>query len=276
MTGQNTDDEFTLVHFDLTWENAWKINSGPSNYAGAWGFLKFKEKSGNWDHGTVNYVDGTAAGYGNTETIGYTIITKSDGIGVFVYRNADGNGNTNFTEIQLRWNYRFDAVAEESIIDIQVFAIEMIYIPQGIFSLGSGAGGLEVNSFYTNTGSFGFKTPYDISSESALTISSATGELCYDAASGSGGDQLEPIPAAFPKGYDAYWIMKYEISEDQWICFFSSLTETLKNAHDVTDFNHKNSDLVVDRNTITFESGNATTLAPSGAINFLSYEDNAA
>tara|TARA_R110000737_G_scaffold271306_2_gene278375 strand:- start:139 stop:354 length:216 start_codon:yes stop_codon:yes gene_type:complete len=43
LTGQNTVDNHTLVQFDLTWENSWRINSGPSNYDGAWVFIKKKE-----------------------------------------------------------------------------------------------------------------------------------------------------------------------------------------------------------------------------------------
>ncbi|MEM9547557.1 MAG: SUMF1/EgtB/PvdO family nonheme iron enzyme [Bacteroidota bacterium] len=277
LTGQNTDDEFTLVQFDLSWENSWRISSGPSNYDGAWVFIKFKENSGNWEHATVNYVNGTAANDGHTEAAGSTITTSADGIGVFVYRNADGNGDVNFTGIQLRWNYGVDFVNDNSIVDVQVFAIEMVYIPQGSFELGSTTSGSESDYFYQDTGVFGFRDTYDIDSEASITISSAVGELYYQVASSeNSGDQLGPIPAAFPKGYDAFWIMKYEVSEDQWLCFFNSLTNTQKGNHDLTDSDHKNSDAVVSRNTIAYTSGNATTDAPARACNFTSYEDMAA
>lgn len=272
LTGQNTTDNHTLVQFDLSWENSWRLSSGPANYDGAWVFIKFKENSGNWEHGTINYVDGTAAGDGHTEATGSTIQTTSDGIGVFVHRDADGNGDVNFSSIQLRWNYGVDFVADESIVDVQVFAIEMVFIPQGNYPLGSTSSGSEINHFYTNTGVFGFRTTYNITSENPITISSATNELYYDAE----GDQLGPIPADFPKGFAAFWSMKYEISEDQWICFFNSLTETQKIAHDITDATHKNSDTEVSRNTIAYTSGNATSSAPSRACSYLSYEDNAA
>ncbi|MDF1694669.1 MAG: hypothetical protein P1U56_02505 [Saprospiraceae bacterium] len=277
LTDQNTDDNYTLVQFDLSWENSWRISSGPSNYDGAWVFIKFKENSGNWEHGTINYVDGTAASDGHTEATGSTITTTSDGIGVFVYRNADGNGDVNFTEIQLRWNYGIDNVGDNSIVDVQVYAIEMVYIPEGTYPLGSTSSGSEIDNFYSNTGVFGFQSTYSVTSEDAITISNAVGELYYDmTAFENAGDQLGPIPADFPKGFAAFWSMKYELSEDQWICFFNSLTETQKSNRDVTDPNHKNSDAVVSRNTIAYTTGNATTSAPARAINFLSYEDNAA
>lgn len=277
LTGQNTDDNYTLVQFDLSWENSWRISSGPSNYDGAWVFIKFKENSGNWEHATINYVDGTATGDGHTEASGSTVQTSADGIGVFIYRNADGNGNVNFSEIQLRWNYGTDAVADGSIVDVQVFAIEMVYIPEGTYPLGSTSSGTEVDNFYTNTGLFGFKSTYDVTSEAAITISNSTGDLYYDVTSfENNGDQMGPVPADFPKGFAAFWTMKYEVSEDQWICFFNSLTETQKTARDVTDIDHKNTDAVASRNTISYTSGNATTDAPARAVSFLSYEDNAA
>lgn len=277
LTGQNTDDEFTLVQFDISWENSWRLSSGPANYDGAWVFIKFRENSGNWEHGTINYVNGTAASDGHTEASGSTITTSADGIGVFVYRNADGNGDVNFTNIQLRWNYGVDNVNDNSIVDVQVYAIEMVYIPEGTYPLGSTTSGSEVDHFYTNTGVFGFRDTYDITSENAITISNSVGELYYDVvASENQGDQLGPIPAAFPKGYAAFWCMKYEISEDQWICFFNSLTDTQKNNRDITDSDHKNTDAVISRNTVAWTSGNATTDAPARAVSFLSYEDNAA
>jgi len=277
LTGQNTVDNYTLVQFDLSWENSWRISSGPSNYDGAWVFIKFKENSGNWEHGTINYVDGTAAGDGHTEAAGSTVKTTADGIGVFVYRNADGNGNVNFSEVQLRWNYGTDNVADGSIVDVQVFAIEMVYIPEGEYPLGSTTSGSEVDHFYTNTGIFGFRDTYQVESENSIPVSTTTGDLYYDmVAFENNGDQMGPIPAAFPKGFAAFWSMKYEITEDQWVCFFNSLTETQKTARDVTDATHKNSDAVISRNTIAWTAGNATTSAPGRAINFLSYEDNAA
>ncbi len=277
LTGQNTVDNYTLVQFDLSWENSWRISSGPSNYDGAWVFIKFRENSGNWEHGTVNYVDGTAANDGHTQPAGSVIQTMSDGVGVFIHRDSDGNGDINFANIQLRWNYGEDIVQDQSVVDIQVFAIEMVYIPEGEFPLGSHSSGSEIDHFYTNLGFFGVRIPYNVESENAIPVSTTVGDLYYEVdANENDGDQLGPIPAAFPKGFAAFWCMKYEITEEQWVCFFNTLTETQKTNRDITDSDHKNSDAVVVRNTIAYTSGNATTSAPARAVNFLSYEDNAA
>ena len=277
LTGQNTDDNYTLVAFDISWENSWRLSSGPANYDGAWIFVKYRINGGIWQHGHLNYVDGTPAADGHTVAPGSTFRTTADGVGGFVYRDTDGSGDVNFAGMQLRWNYGFDGVSDGAIVDVQVYAIEMVYIPQGSYQLGSTTSGGEVDNFYTNTGVFGFQATYNVTSEAAIPVSSAVGDLYYAVTSGENqGDQMGPIPAAFPKGYMAFWMMKYEVTEDQWVCFFNSLTETQKLNHDITDIDHKNTDLVAVRNTIAYTAGNATTSAPSRACAYLSYEDNAA
>lgn len=280
LTGQNQGDQFTLVQFDLSWENSWRISAGPSNYDGAWVFVKYRQNSGPWQHGTINYVNGTAAADGHTAPSGATIQTSSDGVGVWVYRDSDGSGDVNYQSIQLRWNYGSDGVSSSAVVDVQVFAIEMVNIPEGLFLLGSNNfGGDETDHFYYNTGVFGSQSPFPVTSEDAITVSNISGptNLFYDiVATENQGDQLGPIPAEYPKGFAAFWVMKYEITEDQWLCFFNSLTDTQKDNHDVTDADHKNTDAVVSRNTIAYTSGNGTTLAPNRAISFLNYNDCAA
>ncbi|MEL6652272.1 MAG: hypothetical protein AAFQ87_15835, partial [Bacteroidota bacterium] len=32
LTGQNTTDQTVLVQFDVSWENSWRLNVGPSNW----------------------------------------------------------------------------------------------------------------------------------------------------------------------------------------------------------------------------------------------------
>ncbi|MCW3109528.1 MAG: hypothetical protein JWQ09_4034, partial [Segetibacter sp.] len=56
LAGQNTTSHFSMVMFDVSWENSWRTSSNESNYDGAWVFVKFRKKSSNlWQHGTLNY-----------------------------------------------------------------------------------------------------------------------------------------------------------------------------------------------------------------------------
>lgn len=133
LTGQVSASDYTYVEFDLSWENSWRISVGPANYDAAWVFIKFRNGA-NWSHASLNYVDGSNDGH--AAPIGATINTTSDGVGVFIYRDADGSGNVNWQNIQLRWNYGTNNVDDDDLVDVQVFAIEMVYVPDGSFQLG--------------------------------------------------------------------------------------------------------------------------------------------
>ncbi|MEO1437883.1 MAG: SUMF1/EgtB/PvdO family nonheme iron enzyme, partial [Bacteroidota bacterium] len=90
------------------------------------------------------------------------------------------------------------------------------------------------------------------------------------------GDQSGPIPAPYPKGFAAFWSMKYEITEDQFVSFFNTLTNGQKVNNDPTGPDGKNTDAEFSRNTLAWTSGNMTTLAPERAVSFLTYESCAA
>ena len=270
LTGQNTSNQTVLVQFDLSWENSWRISVGPSNWDAAWVFVKFRQAGGAWQHANLNYVNGTAASDGHTEPAGGRLTTPADGRGVFVYRDADGSGDISLANIQLLWNYGTNGVPDGQLVDVQVFAIEMVYVPQGNFSLGDGTGSTSANRFYAPP--FGFS--YTINSENAITVGGGFGNLFYNSVAGSNaGDQTGTVFATFPKGYNAFYCMKYEASQGQYVDFFNTLTETQKTDRDITNANHKNTDGVVARNTIAYVSGSATTTTPDRALNYVSNDD---
>ncbi|MEM6724408.1 MAG: SUMF1/EgtB/PvdO family nonheme iron enzyme, partial [Bacteroidota bacterium] len=218
---------------------------------------------------------------GHTAAPGSTIQTSSDGVGAFVYRAADGSGDVDYQSMALRWNYGANLVDDNDIVDVQVYAIEMVYVPQGAYELGSTGLGVtstdETDFFYRNTGIFGLLDTYNVTSEAAIPIANNSSSLFYDnSASENQGDQLGPIPAAYPKGFGAFWSMKYEITEDQFISFFNTLTDTQKDNNDPTGPDGKNSDGVVLRNTLAWITGYMTTDAPERAVSFLDYESCAA
>src|SRR5688500_1625199 len=55
LTNQNTTDDFTMVEFDITWENSWRYGGGPNNWDAAWIFVKYRVGSGGeWQHAWLN------------------------------------------------------------------------------------------------------------------------------------------------------------------------------------------------------------------------------
>ena len=207
LSGQNTTAHFTLINFDVAWENSWRTSTNESNYDGAWIFVKYRKNgTTDWRHCTINAT-------GHTNAAGSAFSVPTDGKGAFIYRSADGIGNVNFMGNKLQWNYGADGVLDNETVEIRVFALEMVYIPQGSFQLGSG--GSEANAFTDGSST----SPYMVSSNSAINLGTTAGTLNPNGQGSAAGT----IPVAFPKGFAAFWIMKYECSQQQYVDFLNHL-----------------------------------------------------
>ncbi len=268
LTGRNAAEHYIMVKFDITWENSFRVSDGPSNWDAAWVFVKYRVGTGAYQHAWLNNT-GHVNPAGSTITTGLLDHalpfnqTTNPGIGAFMYRDADGTGTFSKTGVQLRWNYGANGVGDNAVIDISVYAIENVYVPQGSFSAGSS--GTEYGGFYkypTTT------NPYQITSEGAITVGTATDNLYYPATPYNG-DRLGPIPAAFPKGFNAFYCMKYEISQQGYVDFLNSLTPTQA----TNRFLNENGSY---RNAISVSSGVYSTTNPFVACNYISWADLAA
>ena len=259
VTGQNTTSHYTMVQFDISWDNSFR---DAVNYDAAWVFAKYK-KDGVWHHCTLNTS-------GHTAPSGSAIDTPTDGMGAFIYRSANGSGTFSLTSAQLRWNYGVDGLADGDNVTVKVFAIEMVDVPQGAFSVGTG--GSEYDLFYKYPTT---SNPYTISSEAEITVGTATDNLYYANLSGNGGDQAGPIPVAFPKGYNAFYCMKYETTQEQYVDFLNMLTREQQNSRTATSladgttsvtnrYVMQNSTTVSDRNGIRCDA----TIPTSDPITF--------
>jgi formylglycine-generating enzyme required for sulfatase activity len=226
LTGQNGASHSIMVKFDIAWENSWRTSSAPNNWDAAWVFVKYRVMgTSEWQHAWLNNT-GHNAPSGSTIDVGLLDpalpfnATTNPGMGAFIYRNANGTGTFSKTDVQFRWNYGANGVSDVAMVEICVYAIEHVFVPQGSFYVGSG--GAESGAFYkypTTT------NPYQITGEGAITVGTTADNLYYSISTNSG-DQGGPIPAAFPKGYKAFYSMKYEISQQEYVDFLNSLTYT--------------------------------------------------
>jgi formylglycine-generating enzyme required for sulfatase activity len=272
------------VKFDLSWENSWRLNSGPSNWDAVWVFVKFRRNGGAWQHASLENSGhvvpaGMAVSTGLANTAhgpGGFNIYLNPGVGVFLYRSSEGTGNLSLTNVRLNWNWAANGVVQGDVIDVRVFGIEMAYVPQGAFYAGDNA---------TSSASFrqgsSDNDPWYVSSEAALSVTNSvgngtgagqTGAVYYYVASVYGGEDSSgavfTVPAAYPKGFGGFYIMKGEISQGQWVAFFNTLDATQKTTRDITSATNggKNTDGLSSRNNVSWSSGNATL--PGGAINY--------
>ncbi|WP_204356596.1 hypothetical protein [Arcticibacterium luteifluviistationis] len=197
---QNSANNTVKVEFDISWENSWRTNSGPKNYDAAWIFIKYRTNSGPWTHARLEYSNGINDGH--TAPSGSTIHTASDQTGCFIFRSQNGSGNNDWDNVQLLWDYNY--LDDNAQVDVQVFAIEMVYIPEEAFYLGGGSGD-EGNKFHRYPSS---STSYQVTSEAAITIGTTSGNLYYNETVGNGGDQTGSLSASFPKGFGAFYSTK--------------------------------------------------------------------
>ena len=45
LNGQNTGSQYSIINFDVSWENSWRTITNETNYDGAWIFVKFRKKA---------------------------------------------------------------------------------------------------------------------------------------------------------------------------------------------------------------------------------------
>jgi formylglycine-generating enzyme required for sulfatase activity len=269
LTDQSTQDHFSYIQFDIAWENSWRTSLAPNNWDAAWVFIKYKVSDisggdGVWRHAIINT-------NGFTAPSGSTITPASDGTGAFIFRSTDGTGTFTVSGAQLRWNYGLNIknaigptyVDDNDIVDIKVFAIEMVYVPQGSFYLG------DRTSYSTFFQYPNLSNPYFITSEGEIQVGTTNGDLHYDSLSWKQGDESGPIPSTFPKGFSAFYCMKYELTQQQYVDFLNCLTQTQANNRIYTK--------TVDstrRYGITGNSpGNFTTTNPYVPVIYLSWGD---
>jgi formylglycine-generating enzyme required for sulfatase activity len=274
ITGQDGSSETAKVQFDISWENSWRNSV---NYDAAWVFVKYSTDGGTtWAHATLKTSGTDPAGFSaGTGTI-LQIVVPTDKKGAFLQRSSSGSGSVDTDNIQFVWDWGSDKLSEDGVTEIsssttarvKVFAIEMAYIPQGAFYAGDNA---------TSTASLkqaaADSDPWYVDDSEDMVMNG--GEFYYVSNSNTGEDATGAsftIPAAFPNGFDAFYIMKYEVSQGQYADFLNTLTA----AQDTTRSIQGELNYATYRGTISGSQGSRSASRPYRACNFLKWGDLAA
>jgi len=285
--GVNNAANFTYIEFDLTWDNSWRTSSAPNNWDAAWVFVKYRTTgSSTWSH--VKLAPNGHNSSSTTPTTSYSVqvglmdesvahnATTNPAVGAFIYRSGNGTGTFSANDIRLKWFYRDNGVGDNDIIDVEVYAIEMVYVPDGSFTVGdngnSGGTGsaAAVSQFYKFVS--GANTGYEISSENSLSIQGyGTNNHNVLTADNANGGNVGTISASFPKGYKGFYCMKYECSQQQYVDFLNSLNST-QQANRAPTYNAPGSI----RQMISASSGVYSTTLPGVPVNYITWMDLAA
>lgn len=242
------NDSIAAITFTVAWDNSWK-SSKPANYDAAWIYVKCWDGD-QWNHA---YLQDTGHTPGNTELGGYRVTNRDQtkkkypmtyemgksvvykkwhvdpeedsvigNVGLFLYRKDSlGAGDVVVPGVSLLWNYKNQGFTYDDDLVVKVFAVEMVYVPQGAFHLGGvGTSASQYASFTANGATFG--TPYNVRSEKAIPLANNASDTTLwctvNMATGT-------LPAAFPKGYQAFYIMKYELTQEAYADFLNTLNQ---------------------------------------------------
>jgi formylglycine-generating enzyme required for sulfatase activity len=283
LTGYDDVNDLYDLEFDISWENSWLDAGAPgpaANWDAAWLFAKFSvydgSNWGDWAHCTLLNA-GSSAPAGSQFTFADN---QGDGVyrGAFIYRSASGSGSNNWDNAQIRWDYGADGVADGALVQVKLFAIEMVHIPGGSFYVGdtdcdntgnimhnAGCSGAVQISAAPTAALCTEANGYDSGVECAG--GNSTGTFCID---GDGGFDLSCDGIEnpdFPTGYGAFYLMKYEISQGQYADFLNTLTRAQQNTRTAS----QSAGQYVMSNTalVNYRSGlRAPAVIPSGAITF--------
>ncbi len=185
------------------------MTGGPANWDAVWVFLKYQDCATNylpWQH-----VGLSTTSIDHTVTGGIlTIDAVSDGKGVFIRRAASGSGNLSSATVTLKMT-----ITDNS-YNYQLNGIEMVYIPQGAFYIGDGNRGGGAQYGFTGNGAL---VPLLI--DNAVQTAGLTSAQYL---SNAGWGSSTPLPSTYPMGFNAFYSMKYEVSQEAYAAFLNTLT----------------------------------------------------
>ena len=210
-TGADRD----VITATISWENSWNVIGIPQNHDAVWLFIKFREceAGGEWSHAllSTDMSDHTissgitwAQPITNADRFG---VAGNHNTGVMIRRSDYGIGNISSQNISLKVVGSTNGSLLNSAVeyDIKVLGVEMVYIPEGSFYVGDGS-----SSNFLHTPGTSPKLPYKVNSEESVTI-------------GHVGTRTVTLNASFPKGYAAFYYMKYEITQGQYRDFLNTI-----------------------------------------------------
>ncbi len=212
------DGSTAYIHFDVTWQNAWR--NAKVNHDAAWIFFKVRKKgAADWLHVRLEGAGMNPSNYLAGSGTPVEILVPDDGMGLFVRRSGEGSGALAATGLRAVLNTKATGLDKSANVDIQALGIEMVYVAEGAFWAGN-TNGVSGSSFHAKGSD---NTPVCIDSTNALTIYFGPGD----------GDSAV-LPAAYPKGYGAFYCMKYELMQGQYVDFLNMLNRRQQTARTAT------------------------------------------
>lgn len=258
----------TSITFHIEWQNSWRTDR---NHDAAWVVIKASgAPAGNARHAAIR-ADGHTIK--TTSAPPGEIVVPQDRAGVFI-RPAAAHRGTFAADISLSLEPPPSRPASSGqTAPPTVIAIEMVSIPEGPFYLGdTSESSRSFASFFKCDAAGKPADLYHVTSESEIAVGPRAGALDYQQSRANEqyeGDRLGPVPAAFPKGFRSFYIMKYELSQGQYAAFLNTLPEDASNFRAI----HGSNNYAALRGTISCNGKRFIAASPNAPCNFVSWDD---
>ncbi|MBK8099408.1 MAG: SUMF1/EgtB/PvdO family nonheme iron enzyme [Planctomycetes bacterium] len=251
---QITPGEPPAVTFAISWPNSWRNDR---NHDGAWIILRGPDPR----RGPLRL---QADGHTADGKIPGTLEVADDRLGVFLFPATNHRGDVTF-QVRLQLD-------EPAPPTITAWTLDMVFIPSGPFELGDNdPATLRLGAFHHLDDS-GKPAVVSIRDERELTIA-RNGDLWYETDRNRyRGDQGGPLPAAWPKGTAAFWLMKHELTQGQYAAFLSAQPAEWQPRRAPLERKGEETDTC----SITREGDRFVAAAPDRPCNFVSWDDTAA
>lgn len=191
------------VTFKISWDNSWRDEI---NWDAVYVFMKYRVAGPPYEWHHV-YLKKT--GHTTTSPLLEIVPAQSGELvtGIFLQRSASGTGNIAQSEVTVCWDVEENAelpIRKQDLIDqkieVAVEAIEMVYVPAGAFFIGDALSTNTLKGDANTVGGLGVDKPRIINAD------------------------IVPYATDFPTGFHAFYCMKYEISQEQYVKFLNKLT----------------------------------------------------
>ncbi|MGB3467794.1 MAG: SUMF1/EgtB/PvdO family nonheme iron enzyme [Cyclobacteriaceae bacterium] len=232
------DQDASTLTFDISWENSWNINE--DYHDAVWIFGRYRaSNSVQWKPITLEGATVNSSGLeGNPKGIGFILRSTT---------KTDGQADIPVTSVTVS-NLQIDGINPS----IKIFGTEMVYVPEGSFELGDAS--LDSLVFVGQT----FRDP-------AIIDSATTQVKIYNKAATTTTISLKP---EFPTGYKAFYCMKYEITQAQFVDFYNNLSFQMQSwlyreSADGGKYLQTSTDEPLNRNGIAYIENNESKGLPS-------------
>lgn len=228
VTINSYDAALKRLNVTLSWDNSWHDGTGTFRDA-AWVFIKYKDATMmTWETAPLAVPNpATWQATGNNvrfEALGKNPISTSaaaDYRGLII-RRAKTAGlaisdptMTGVYNVSMTFNIPLALIGIPANPEFKIFALEMVDIPQGSFWAGDGSQYSGIKASATSN------APVNVVNESQIT----TGACENYSTTGT-----VTLPAAYPKGFSEFYVMKYELSQEGFVEFLNTLTRAEQNS----------------------------------------------